>query len=412
QRERRERTLSAAQQVDPLRPLASRRGRDLDRGLERIVRIRQPDVALAALEQRLEGPAEVGADLLERLGEELPRGPIDLADRRLEVIARPDQVVTLTREELEPPALLLVLLHRQHVDRAEPVQVGGDGLELRTECVGLALDGLGLVLELGERAAPFGLEALADAAVGSLLLGAEQVEAVPLLGELLGRPAQLPGLRFQLLGRRRGVLCLLVERAKLAHQLVPRLEQALELGAGGGPEVLELHDRLALLDLLAVQRRQPHARVLQGFVRRGEAAFERLQCALGLRVHDAELGLFIARGIERGLALGREPARLARRVVLRRERLLHPAPLPPRRLRRGARLGRRLPEHLLLAQEALAQAFSPAALRAPRFLVRVRAPQLQLHGLDPGIHLAERLLRRGDAFTGGGPLRRTRLPLP
>src|SRR5690606_35623950 len=115
---------------------------------ERVVRVREPDVALAALEERLEGPAEVRADLLERLGEELPRGPVDLADRRLEVIARPDQVVALAGEELEPAALLLVLLHREHVDRAEPVQVGYDGLELGTQCVGVSLDGLGLALEL------------------------------------------------------------------------------------------------------------------------------------------------------------------------------------------------------------------------------------------------------------------------
>src|SRR5690606_1738055 len=104
--------------------------------------------------------------------------------------------------------------------------------------------------------------------------------------------------------------------------------------------------------------------------------------------------------------------RLARRVVLRGERLLDPGPLLPRRLRRGTRLGGGRPEHLLLALEALAQAFCPAALRAAQFLIRVRAPQLQLHGLDLCVHLAERGLRAGDPFAGGGPLRRARLPLP
>src|SRR5690606_17341594 len=222
QRERGERAFAAAQQVDPLGPLATRGSRDLDGRLERVVRVGQPDVTLAALEQRLEGPAEVRADLLERLHEELPRGAVDLTDRCLEVVASPDQVVALRREELEPLALLLVLLHREHVDRAETVEIGGDGLELCAERIGLTLDGLRLLLELGERPPPLGLQALADAAARPLLLRAQQVQAVPLFSELLGGPAQFLGPRLELLGRGHGLLRLLVEAAELGLQLVAR----------------------------------------------------------------------------------------------------------------------------------------------------------------------------------------------
>ncbi|HET9948664.1 MAG TPA: hypothetical protein VFQ22_07065, partial [Longimicrobiales bacterium] len=98
QRERRERALAAGEQVDALRALAARRCVDLDGRLERILRILEPDVGLAALEEALEGRSEVRADLLERADEEIRGGLVDLTDRGAQVVARGDEVLALGGE--------------------------------------------------------------------------------------------------------------------------------------------------------------------------------------------------------------------------------------------------------------------------------------------------------------------------
>ena len=89
QRQRDERALAARQQVDALRALAARRRVDLDVAVERRLGVLQPQVALAAAEQRHEDLPEVLAHLHERLQEHLARRGVDLADGLLQrVLAR------------------------------------------------------------------------------------------------------------------------------------------------------------------------------------------------------------------------------------------------------------------------------------------------------------------------------------
>ena len=66
--------------MDALGPLAARRGVDVDLALERIVRVGEPELALAAAEQGLEDAAEVGLDGGEGLQEHGARGAVDLPD--------------------------------------------------------------------------------------------------------------------------------------------------------------------------------------------------------------------------------------------------------------------------------------------------------------------------------------------
>jgi hypothetical protein len=58
--------------VDPLGALASRGGVDVDLALERVVGIRQPQLALAAAEQGLEDAQKVALDGGEGLEKEAP----------------------------------------------------------------------------------------------------------------------------------------------------------------------------------------------------------------------------------------------------------------------------------------------------------------------------------------------------
>src|SRR5439155_20324549 len=115
QRERHERALTAREQMNPLRALASRRRVDLDVAIERELGILQAQIALAAAEQRHEDLAEVIANLGERREEEIARRRVDLTNRLLQRILGVVQVGALRREKLEPRHRLVVLLDREHV---------------------------------------------------------------------------------------------------------------------------------------------------------------------------------------------------------------------------------------------------------------------------------------------------------
>src|SRR5690606_11728409 len=104
----------------------------------------------------------------ERLLEQLLRRAVDLPDRGLQVVAGARQVVTLRLQELETLAFFGMLLDREHVDRTEPLDVGTDRLQLRTQYVGVAIDDLRLLQQVLECAAPLCLQPLAHAALGSL----------------------------------------------------------------------------------------------------------------------------------------------------------------------------------------------------------------------------------------------------
>src|SRR5690606_21789000 len=125
-------------------------------------------------------------------------GAVDLTDRRLEVVACLREIVALRLQELEALTLLCVLLDGEHVDRTEPLDVGGNPLQLGAEHVRIAVDDLRLLHQLLERATPLGLETLAHAALRRLRLGALDLAAVTQLAALVGRAAQASQLRLQL----------------------------------------------------------------------------------------------------------------------------------------------------------------------------------------------------------------------
>jgi hypothetical protein len=83
--------------VDALRLLAARARVHLDVAVERARRVLEPQVALAAAEQRLEDLPEVLARLRERRQEQLLGGRVDLADRLLQHPAGLREVVALAR---------------------------------------------------------------------------------------------------------------------------------------------------------------------------------------------------------------------------------------------------------------------------------------------------------------------------
>ena len=122
ERHRHQRALAGREQVDALGALAPGRRVDVDLALERVVRIGQSELALAAAEQGLEHRREVGLHRGEGLEEHGPGGPVDLPDGLDQRLARAHQVVPLGREKLEPLELFGVLLDRQRVHRPDRLQ--------------------------------------------------------------------------------------------------------------------------------------------------------------------------------------------------------------------------------------------------------------------------------------------------
>ncbi len=202
ERQRRQRPLSPRQEVDALGLLAPRRRVDLDRGLEGVFGVLEPDVGLPALEEPQEGRPKVGADLVEGSRKEVRRRLVDLADRRAEVVAGPGEIGPLRRQELEALALLGVLLHREHVHGPEPFESSHQVVQLRLQLLRLSLHRAGLVEQDLERPAPLALQALTDPldpALQLLLLELQRVAAVhrgALGGPSLPRPPLGNGERF------------------------------------------------------------------------------------------------------------------------------------------------------------------------------------------------------------------------
>src|SRR6266542_292907 len=183
QRDRDEGALAGGQQVDALRPFAPRRRMDLDFAFQRLVFVRQTDIAFAAAEQRLEYGAEMLPDLGERIEEERFRRLIDLTRRLLQRIAGGHEIVALRLEELEALGLFRVLLDGQGVD-------GPDGVDGAAQPVVLLPQPLDVSRDLGrfgeqlvERLAPFGFDALHQPAFAPLDFGALELQPVLLLAQ-------------------------------------------------------------------------------------------------------------------------------------------------------------------------------------------------------------------------------------
>src|SRR5690606_23540809 len=193
----RERPLAAGQQVDALCPLAARGRMDVDRGLERIVRVLHPDVRLSALEQAEEGLAEVLADVVEGAREQIRRGLVDLADGRPEVVARLDQIVPLSGEEVETLALLGVLLDGQHVDRSDALERAYALDQLLLQPSGLALHVAPLLQQRLQGPAPLALETVTDALDASRDVLALELQ---LVAPVRRRPLRGAGLAHVTLG--------------------------------------------------------------------------------------------------------------------------------------------------------------------------------------------------------------------
>src|SRR5438046_8698714 len=108
--------------MDALCALAARRGVDLDLALERLGFVREAHVAFAAAEQRLEDGAEMISDLGERLEKQRLRCLIDFAGGLLQRVARGDEVVALSLEELEALVLFRVLFDGERGDASDGVR--------------------------------------------------------------------------------------------------------------------------------------------------------------------------------------------------------------------------------------------------------------------------------------------------
>jgi hypothetical protein len=128
-----ERSLPTRKKVDSLRPLPAWRRMDLDCGLEGVVGIGKPEVALASLEEALKGQTEIVSHCAERLGEETGCGLVDLPDRLPQVVPSLHEVLSLLGEEVESGALLLVLLNCEHIHRTDPLDRLDDLAQLRSK---------------------------------------------------------------------------------------------------------------------------------------------------------------------------------------------------------------------------------------------------------------------------------------
>ena len=167
--------------MDALGSLAPRRGVDVDLALERIVGVGEPELALAAAEERLEHAAEVPLDGGEGLEEHGARGAVDLPDGLDQRLARADQVVALGGEELEALHLLRMLLDGERVDRADGLERADDARGLRLQRLEVEVEQRRLLDQLLERPAPLGLDPLHDAPAGAGGFGEPHLQAVALL---------------------------------------------------------------------------------------------------------------------------------------------------------------------------------------------------------------------------------------
>jgi len=190
--------------------------------------VRQPDLALAAFEQRLEHGPEMVPDGAEGLDEHGAGGLVDLAHRLEQRVARVYQVVALAGEELQALDLLGVFLHGEGVDRPQRLDRLGQPF-------GFLLKGLGVAGDVGRAGeelvngfVPLAFHPLHHGSTPGGGLGLPELEAVGLFAELEHlRPARFHrglGCAERLLGLAHPGLRLLRGRLELLH-LHPSLGQ-------------------------------------------------------------------------------------------------------------------------------------------------------------------------------------------
>src|SRR5205807_1646035 len=99
ERDRRQRLLTAGQELNALQPLAGRRRDDIDAAFEWIALVEQREAGMPAAEQRAEGRLEVLLDGGKRLREARLARLVDPLDGFRRVRNRIHQVLALRRQE-------------------------------------------------------------------------------------------------------------------------------------------------------------------------------------------------------------------------------------------------------------------------------------------------------------------------
>src|ERR671915_99023 len=155
---------------------------DLDVAVEGLLRVLETQVAFAAAEERHEDLAEVFAHLRERREEELARRRVDFPDRLRELLLRVGEVGALPGEKVEALDCLLVLLDGERVHGAELLELLAHGIALGAQGSLVQIDRRGRREQLVERAAPLGLESLADRGAPSGQLRVPELGVMQLLG--------------------------------------------------------------------------------------------------------------------------------------------------------------------------------------------------------------------------------------
>src|SRR5690606_13578302 len=115
-------------QMDRAVPLAGRTRHDRHARIEQVLPV-ELEISMAAAEETREQPAEPLIGLLERLFEARPRFPVDLPDRILERLERFGEIGELRVEVLLALGLLLELVDRGEIDRAETLDLPLDRFE-------------------------------------------------------------------------------------------------------------------------------------------------------------------------------------------------------------------------------------------------------------------------------------------
>src|SRR5690606_4826193 len=126
------------------------------------------------------------------------------------------EILPLRLEELEPLALLFMLLDCEHVDRAEPLDVRSDFVQLCGQLAMLTERRFRLRLQLRERATPLRLQPLANAALLRDRLRTPQLETMAHLAAIVERATQLAHPVLERHGRIRRLREPLIESAQLA----------------------------------------------------------------------------------------------------------------------------------------------------------------------------------------------------
>src|SRR5690242_9360876 len=105
--------------MDPLGPLPSRSGVDVDLAFQWVIRSSETQLAFASTEKRLEYLGKVGLNSGERLYEHGASGAVDLPDCLHQGVTGAHQVISLRGQELQPFALFGVLLDRERIHRTD-----------------------------------------------------------------------------------------------------------------------------------------------------------------------------------------------------------------------------------------------------------------------------------------------------